>query len=134
MTEPDVIFVGDRAPRIPVFLSGVAASTIGRMKTVASLAVAMVLGAAPWSAYATLVVVPQAKTQAGAGGDDARRESTGERAPAASRASGSPAPAPVPRARAPSDAESKCSEALTTLSLGIDDAAARDRLKSRDCK
>lgn len=104
------------------------------MTRVSSLAVAVVLGAALWSAHATLVVVPQAKPQPAGGREDARRESSGERAPAVQPAPGSAAPAAAPKVRVPSAAESRCSEALATLSLGIDDAAARDRLKSRDCE
>lgn len=104
------------------------------MTRVASLAVAVVLGGALWSAHATLVVVPQAKPQPGGGRDEARREPSGERAPAAQPAPGPAGPAAAPKVRVPSATESKCSEALATLSLGIDDAAARDRLKSRDCE
>lgn len=79
------------------------------------------------AAWATFRVVPEQKSV------PARRDETtaGKRSERAAPPAGTSAD---PRAREATDGDSRCADELTSMSLGIDDPAARARLKGRRCE
>ncbi|MFO1199056.1 MAG: hypothetical protein U1E86_19025 [Burkholderiaceae bacterium] len=90
--------------------------------------VVFVLGTVPADAvWATFRVVPEQKSA------PVRRDET----PAGKRAERTAPPAGTsgePGARDATSGDSRCADELTSMSLGIDDPAARARLKGRRCE
>jgi hypothetical protein len=88
------------------------------------------LAAALWTgvvAHASFRVVPQAKTAAVAVGAESAAAGAGAKR-------GESGPARAAGTRTDAEPASKCAEELTTLSLGVEDAAGIDRLRRQRCR